>query len=52
MHASDTQPRFTPLSPHIGSRVDGIDLAAPIDDATFARIRAELDARNGSESGI
>jgi taurine dioxygenase len=31
---------FTPVSPALGIEVGGVDLALPLDDATFARIRA------------
>jgi alpha-ketoglutarate-dependent 2,4-dichlorophenoxyacetate dioxygenase len=29
---------ITPLLPHLGARVTGVDLAGPVDDATFRRI--------------
>ena len=29
---------ITPLLPHLGARVDGVDLAGPVDEPTFARI--------------
>jgi len=32
---------ITPLLPHLGARVEGVDLARPVDDATF---RAIFDA--------
>jgi len=33
----------TPLHPHFGARVEGVDLAAPLDDATFAAIAEAFD---------
>jgi alpha-ketoglutarate-dependent 2,4-dichlorophenoxyacetate dioxygenase len=33
-----TTPTITPLLPHLGARVDGVDLAQPIDDRTFGAI--------------
>jgi taurine dioxygenase len=38
--ATDAALRLTPVSPALGIEVSGIDLAAPIDDADFARILA------------
>jgi taurine dioxygenase len=32
--------RITPLSPALGARIDGVDIASPLDDATIAAIRA------------
>ncbi len=37
---SAQSPTFTPLSPALGIEVGGVDLAQPLDDAAFARIRA------------
>ena len=34
---------ITPVHPHFGARVEGSDLTRPLDDATFARIRAAFD---------
>jgi alpha-ketoglutarate-dependent 2,4-dichlorophenoxyacetate dioxygenase len=34
---------ITPLLPHLGARVDDVDLARPVDDATFARIAAAFE---------
>src|SRR5581483_5890854 len=34
---------ITPLLPHLGARVDGVDLARPVDDDTFARIEAAFE---------
>jgi len=30
----------TPIHPHFGAEVGGVDLARPMDDETFAQIRA------------
>lgn len=30
--------KISPLLPHLGARVEGVDLARPVDDATFQRI--------------
>jgi taurine dioxygenase len=40
------QVTFTPVLDHIGSEVHGVDLAAPMDDETFARIRREMCERS------
>ncbi len=37
---------FSPLTPHIASRVDGVDLAQPMDDEMFGRLRRELADRS------
>jgi alpha-ketoglutarate-dependent 2,4-dichlorophenoxyacetate dioxygenase len=34
---------ITPLLPHLGARVDGVDVAAPMDDATFRTIANAFD---------
>jgi alpha-ketoglutarate-dependent taurine dioxygenase len=33
---------YTPLTPHIGCRVEGVDIAQPMSDAAFARLRRAL----------
>jgi len=38
----NTNPVFTPLTPALGARVDGIDLSRPMSDAVFERIRAAM----------
>ncbi len=43
MIATDTALTITPVHPHIGAEVGGVDLNAPLDDVTFARIRAAFD---------
>ena len=35
--------RVTPLTAVFAARVDGVDLARPLDDATWAAIRAAFD---------
>jgi len=40
--AINTDPVFTPLTPALGARVDGIDLSQPMSDAVFERIRAAM----------
>jgi taurine dioxygenase len=35
-------PTFTPLTPHIGCRVDGVDIAQPMTDEEFAALRRAL----------
>jgi taurine dioxygenase len=35
--------RMTPLDPRIGTEITGIDLARPLDDATFRKIETALD---------
>ena len=37
---------ITPLHPLFGAEIGGVDTGAPIDDATFAEIRAALDAHS------
>jgi taurine dioxygenase len=37
---------FTPLTPHIASRVDGVDLAHPMGDESFRLLRQELADRS------
>ena len=37
---------ITPLTPHIGSRIEGIDLATPVSDATFDLIRRTMVDRS------
>jgi len=37
---------ISPLLPHLGARVEGVDLAAPMDDATFRTIAAAFDDRS------
>lgn len=44
--AANSSVSFSPLTTHIGSRVEGIDLAEPVPDAVFARIRRELVERS------
>jgi alpha-ketoglutarate-dependent 2,4-dichlorophenoxyacetate dioxygenase len=34
---------ITPVHPHFGARVEGVDLTRPLEDATFARIRAAFE---------
>jgi alpha-ketoglutarate-dependent 2,4-dichlorophenoxyacetate dioxygenase len=36
-------PTITPLLPHLGARVDGVDLSRPMDDAAFRTIAAAFD---------
>ena len=31
--------RIGKLSPHLGAEIEGLDLAAPLDDAGFAELR-------------
>ena len=31
--------RITPLLPHLGARVEGVDLSGPVDEPTFQRIK-------------
>ena len=33
----------TPTDPSFAARIDGVDIARPIDDATWATVRAALD---------
>jgi taurine dioxygenase len=33
---------YTPLTPHIGCRVEGVDIAQPMSDGAFARLRRAL----------
>src|SRR5689334_17317762 len=35
--------RLTPLTPVFAARVDGVDIARPLDDATWAEIRAAFE---------
>jgi alpha-ketoglutarate-dependent 2,4-dichlorophenoxyacetate dioxygenase len=35
--------RVTPLTPVFAARIDGVDIARPLDDATFAAIRAAFE---------
>jgi taurine dioxygenase len=35
-------PVFTPITPNIGCRVEGVDIAAPMSEATFAAVRRAL----------
>jgi alpha-ketoglutarate-dependent 2,4-dichlorophenoxyacetate dioxygenase len=37
---------ITPLLPHLGARVEGVDLARPLDDAMFSVIAAAFDDRS------
>src|SRR5436189_130394 len=37
---------ITPLLPHLGARVEGVDLARPLDDAMFGVIAAAFDDRS------
>jgi alpha-ketoglutarate-dependent 2,4-dichlorophenoxyacetate dioxygenase len=37
---------ITPLLPHLGARVEGVNLAVPIDDATFRTIEAAFEERS------
>ena len=37
---------ITPLLPHLGARVEGVDLACPLDDAMFGVIAAAFDDRS------
>jgi len=39
-------PVFTPVTPNIGCRVEGIDIGAPMSDATFASLRRVLAAHS------
>jgi alpha-ketoglutarate-dependent taurine dioxygenase len=33
----------TPLTAHFTARIDGVDIAQPVDDATWAQIRAAFE---------
>ena len=39
-------PTITPLLPHLGARVEGVNLALPLDDATFRTIEAAFEERS------
>ena len=43
MADSGTTLTITPLLPHLGARVDGVDLSQPVDAATFGRIAAAFE---------
>src|SRR5688500_13924377 len=43
MADSATGLTITPLLPHLGARVDGVDLSQPVDAATFGRIAAAFE---------
>ena len=35
----------TPVTPVFGARIAGVDITKPLDDATFAEIRAAFESR-------